>query len=639
MTVSTTQTAASFIGDGHNTTFTFSFPGVSSSDIVVTLTDVNGVTTTLVQGPGSTQYTLVLNAPIVPNPTGIGGTVTYPNAPGTPIPSTSTLTIARVLPNVQATSLVNQGTLWQPVIEGALDYLTMLAQQSGDLANSAIVAPPSDPQGLNYQLPSVAARANQAITFDASGNVAVGAIPTSGVISTAMAPVVGAATLPAARTAMGLKALATEGFGLGLQDDGAGNARVNTGMVGDSVNQSVTAAFHGTRRVVVTTSGLIYTLPVASTLFNGFNFTIFAVGGPAVVQLSGASDTIDGGALGTLFTISQGAKANIACDGGTGYYVVYNSSVVKAPQGYLSVAAGTIMPTSDTVSGAIYYVGDKGNTIPVWNGAEFMVLPFPDSGPLSVSTTLDGIHHPNGAVFDLFVAVATNPFLVTGPAWVSGAQAPTGGLVRLNGILVNATQFTGINSGNSFTIPANQGTYLGTIFVSPAGQVTCDYSYGQNRIYGLWNYYNRRKLILRTGDPAGSWVDNGAAWAVHNAGNICSMVIGAREEQVRVRLTQRVSAAGPASTLLSVTSTPQIGIGVNGTTGPSGTVGQLSGQLNISGATVGITTGGQIIADFTGFLFGLNTFSALENGGGATGTTSTFSGTESFHLLTVEWFG
>lgn len=179
MTVTTTSNKVVYQGNNATTSFGFSFaypggltPATAGQYLMVNYIDQNGNTFALVQGPASNNYQLQVNPAITPNPTSIGGSVVY--APGgNPIPTGSTLVITRVLPPTQQLSLANQGSLWQPVIEGALDFMTMFQQQFLASSNSpmAIVAPPTDPTGLNYMLPAVSARASNLLAFDGAGNV------------------------------------------------------------------------------------------------------------------------------------------------------------------------------------------------------------------------------------------------------------------------------------------------------------------------------------------------------------------------------------------------------------------------------------------------------------------------------------
>lgn len=74
------------------------------------------------------SYLITLNTPATGQQWGIGGTLTYPRT-GDAIANGTTLTIIRAIPDLQTTSLSNQGTLWQSVVEQALDTLCMQIQQ------------------------------------------------------------------------------------------------------------------------------------------------------------------------------------------------------------------------------------------------------------------------------------------------------------------------------------------------------------------------------------------------------------------------------------------------------------------------------------------------------------------------------
>jgi microcystin-dependent protein len=128
MTVTTTTTSVSYTGNSSATEFAYTFP-IPVADGVVVQTEViaTGVRTTLTDS----QYSI----------TGIGdpdgGEVTYPLV-GSPLASTHKIIISRVLPVVQETDLTNQDGFYPEVIESALDYLTMLAQQISNPGDSAV---------------------------------------------------------------------------------------------------------------------------------------------------------------------------------------------------------------------------------------------------------------------------------------------------------------------------------------------------------------------------------------------------------------------------------------------------------------------------------------------------------------------
>lgn len=190
MTVNTTSNKIIYLGNGATTSFTFPYPGVAVGDIEVFTTDPNS--NVVQQSP--TAFTVTLNPPQGSNPTGVGGTVTYPLS-GSPLAIGWSITILRSLLDVQETSLLNQGTMYPPAIEQALDYLTMLVQQQDEFNSRAITVPVSDP--IPPPLPAIAFRKNTGFIFDSNGNPAVGTLPSGGVISAAWQPIVSSSTVQA----------------------------------------------------------------------------------------------------------------------------------------------------------------------------------------------------------------------------------------------------------------------------------------------------------------------------------------------------------------------------------------------------------------------------------------------------------
>ena len=109
MTVSSASNKITFAGNGSatNFTFTFSLPASDTTNVQVYFTDALGNITLL----APSTYTVTINPPVSPNPTSVGGTVTY-NPSGVPIPLGTFLTILRTLPFTQPISFVNQGALY-----------------------------------------------------------------------------------------------------------------------------------------------------------------------------------------------------------------------------------------------------------------------------------------------------------------------------------------------------------------------------------------------------------------------------------------------------------------------------------------------------------------------------------------------
>lgn len=314
MTVLTSSNKVVIPGDGVTTSFSFPFIGVDAAYLDIIYTDAAGNETTIAQGPGSTQCQVTLNAAAPGALWGVGGTVVY-NPAGTPIALGTSLTIARQLPLTQTISLQNQASYGQyaSAAEQADDLLEMQTQQVSELFQRALVAPISDPLAP-LPLPTAQQRAGQYLAFDAGGNPIAASGPAGNVpISTAMQPVVAAATLALARSAMGLGAVATEGIGAGLQDDGAGKLRVNFPTAAVAVNQAPGAA--DCFKQYVTSTSISFTLARANTLWDGYQFSVFALGAALVTLVPDANDAIGQGAAGASFIVPAGATFTIRTDG------------------------------------------------------------------------------------------------------------------------------------------------------------------------------------------------------------------------------------------------------------------------------------------------------------------------------------
>ena len=315
MTVNSTSSSITVEGTGAQTVFSFPFIGVAPAYIQAVYTTAGGTQTALTQGPGSSQFQVSLNAPVPGATWGLGGTVTY-NPSGSPIPDGSTLTISRQLPLTQPSSLSNQGNLSSLASASeSIDDLTMMKLQQ--VEQQAAYAIQANPANLSppLPLPPAAQAAGQALVFDSTGNnLVAGAAPASGIISSAMQPVVNSASLAAGRAAFGLGALAVEGIGAGLGDDGAGSARVNQTVTVDGTNQTVDNTFAWALRVAST--AITYTLDSGASLWNGFTFQVDAAGGAVTLAIQ-SNDRFYGQASGASYSVPTGYVATVSCDGTT----------------------------------------------------------------------------------------------------------------------------------------------------------------------------------------------------------------------------------------------------------------------------------------------------------------------------------
>jgi hypothetical protein len=331
VTVTSTQSKTIVLGNGVTTVFNFAFDIPESGDEQITYTDAAGVSTVL----ASNLYTITgLGSPT-------GGTLTYPLI-GSPIAAGTQLTIARILPLTQQESFSNQGAIFLNQIEAEFDRVVMQVQQIDEAQNRNLVVPITDAAPA-LPLPGAAQRANKALGFDGSGNpIALTTLP-AGTVSSAMQPVVNAATLALGRTALGLGTMSAEGIGRGLQDDGAGNARVTFPTVGVGTDQTLTAANHDTQYIIG--ANLLFNLPKATTLFPGFSFLVFASAGNCTL-VPNAADSIQGGSSGASFPILNGGQAWVVTDGISVWKLLYVRPSTINPTTQLFLAgSGTYLPT------------------------------------------------------------------------------------------------------------------------------------------------------------------------------------------------------------------------------------------------------------------------------------------------------
>jgi len=189
MTLSASTSTVSYQGNGSTVSFPFAFEVLSASHLVVTLTDTTQ-SPVVVTAMGSSSYSV----------SGIGsstgGTVTLNGA----LSNGVTITISRVVPFVQNTSIVNQGGFYPDVLEGALDYLTMEVQQLAAALVNVVSVPVGS--GLNpaSYLTTVQSMTTQTIAALSSAQAAALAAAASQASAAASAAAAAARAQPAPST-------------------------------------------------------------------------------------------------------------------------------------------------------------------------------------------------------------------------------------------------------------------------------------------------------------------------------------------------------------------------------------------------------------------------------------------------------
>lgn len=506
------------LGTGSATVFPFSFVGVGTQYVSVIYTDPAGVQTQLTQGAASNQYQVTINSASAGQTWGIGGSVTY-NPGGTPIPVGSSLTIYRNLPLYQAISLQNKGSVAQLGLaaEQMGDILAMQAQQiSGQLgraivANIANSAPPNP-------LPPAAQLANKGLCGDSTGNNLIACVlPSSGVISSAMQPVVSAGSLAAGRTALGLGAIATEGIGAALQDNGSGSVRVNLTLVDDATPQSVTSAFHMTRRNA--TGPITYTFARANTYWNGFGFYVAALrGGSSVTLAIDSHDNFAGQASGASLTILPGQVAFIKTDAANaGTWHVDMADQQNASVGKVNNQSGTTYAVVQSDWGATIVRSNAAamaDTVPQATAsyAAGFWFEYENKGP-GVAILTPTTSNISG-LSSLVVPPGAGVKLVSdGVNWQAVGQIPTQqGRWLLNTLTASAGVTTALQDTTSFGLGFSayeivMDNFIGSTATDGAVMQVYSASY-QTASYVAYSYYNNSAGASAIATTAGLYISN-----------------------------------------------------------------------------------------------------------------------------------
>lgn len=303
---------------------------------------------------------------------------------------------------------------------------------------------------------------------------------------------------------------------------------------------------------------------------------------------------------------------------------------VPPPSGRLTLQSATpVMSTDQVAATSVIYTPYVDTQVPIYNGSAFISTAFTEQ-----TLTLNNPNHAASTIYDVFAWNNSSVVNIgTGPAWANstagsgarGSGASTTQLTMLNGHLVNAVSITLRNGSGTNTVGANLATYLGSILIDATpGQITCHFSYGQSRKFGIWNAFNRVPIILQAGDNTASWTYTSGTLRAsnNNSANNATAFTGLVEEQVNAQFIQFIS--GNSSTFAAET-----GIGVNVTNTFGGVGGRFGG--------VGASLSGNAVAQIALVpSLGQNQFNCVE--GGST-NAPTFNGTVTNMLLTVSYRG
>lgn len=197
----------------------------------------------------------------------------------------------------------------------------------------------------------------------------------------------------------------------------------------------------------------------------------------------------------------------------------------------LSGTTALAVTTADvTAIATLYSTPDKGSGIALYNGSIWEVI---SQAELSMALSSDSGHtgyHQSGKLFDVFYFDDSGTKRIgTGPAWTNDTTRASA-ISRLNGVWVNTSSMTvrfGSASGNTVTVAASRGTYLGTIYCTANGQT--EDSLAKRMV---WNCYNRRPRAMRVLEGTDSWSYSTATYrqANNSAANQLAFVRGLNED-------------------------------------------------------------------------------------------------------------
>lgn len=174
MTIESTTTSVTLLGDDATTEFSLSPLKVYSSDDITVKTLIGGVYTEVSEGVGSTNYSLSL-----PSTPGVG-TLTYPADEVTPLATGENLVVYIEPKGTQEIDLQNQTAYNAEVVEKLGDLTALMALSLLSKYERSFKVPEGE---TTVDLPSSTDRANKYLGFDGNGNATASSLVSTGVLS------------------------------------------------------------------------------------------------------------------------------------------------------------------------------------------------------------------------------------------------------------------------------------------------------------------------------------------------------------------------------------------------------------------------------------------------------------------------
>jgi hypothetical protein len=303
------------------------------------------------------------------------------------------------------------------------------------------------------------------------------------------------------------------------------------------------------------------------------------------------------------------------------------------PQGRLSLSTAAVMTASVAGATAINYVAYTGHNVPIYNGTavvQAQICAANTIGNCLLSVTL-GSNWLASTFYDWLIAWNSGTPTLCSVAWTNSTTRATA-LTPIDGLNTNASSFTcATGNSTSITVPANQGTYVGTCETGLAGQFNHIYggtaAGGTAAFIGCWNAFNRIQQRTIVSDTTASWTYAVAlTWRAANAGlpaHVQGTFVRGLAEDSLVGTYYGFSQPGAGSA-------SAVGVGLDSTTTPCGitmpaTQAAVNQAVTANCASIpGI--GAHVMAALEwNFNTTAGTFYGLPNAGGQTGLEMVFS--------------
>lgn len=433
----------SYVGDNTLAIYPYAFQIYQNADLLVQQISTAGVITTLTL---TTDYTISG----VLNPTGGNVTLTAGNL------ATGVSLMISVNPSIVQSILYQEGGVYSAAtIMQSLDLLTKITQRLSNQATRSFHVPANEsPTDVQFTLPPAALRANMNLGFDGSGLPSISTTLTGATVSGAMIPVVTAATLLAARTALGLS-ISGPGKVLGRTTAGAGPYEELSAGAGINISGGL-----------ITNTG---SAPSGSITASGYTQST----GKILGRTTAATGAIEELSAGSGISISGGQISNTGTSP-TGTVVAWaGPDASPTPTGWLecngAAVSRTTYATLFALISTLYGVGDGSTTFNVPQTQRQVIMGRGGTavnGPANTtgaqggaeSQTLTTANLASHAHQQQFVNAASTPQTTTVAIKYSSAGVDNPSLTTMVGTATTPANVNSLASTPLNTVTAGSGT-------------------------------------------------------------------------------------------------------------------------------------------------------------------------------------